>query len=156
MRPDSSLAEVEAYLHGHIPLSADMAVCVVACDATGVVLRAPLAPNINHRATVFGGSASAVAILAAWTWLHFALRVAGQTPRLVIQRNTVDYLSPIPTEFEARCPGLPPAQFEKFVRTLARHGRSRATLDAALFCAGEKVAVFSGDYVALSVAPGSA
>jgi thioesterase domain-containing protein len=57
--------ELQAYLHAHIPLSAAMQVSVDAVAADGVTLRAPLAPNINHRETVFGGSASAVAILAA-------------------------------------------------------------------------------------------
>src|SRR6185295_7359249 len=85
MRSSPSGAEVEAYLHRHIPLSAQMGVSVVTCDATGVTLRAPLAPNINHHSTVFGGSTSAVGILSAWAWLHFALRSAGHTSRLVIQ-----------------------------------------------------------------------
>src|SRR4051812_23280531 len=111
-------AEVEVYLHEHIPLSAAMGVRVLACDASGATLSAPLAPNINHRATVFGGSASAVAILAAWTWLHFALRAAGHPSRLVIQSNTVDYLVPIAGEFTARCDAAPAAVFDKFIRTL--------------------------------------
>jgi thioesterase domain-containing protein len=58
--------ELERYLHEHIPLSHAMRVGVVTVDAGTVVLRAPLEPNINHRETVFGGSASALAILAAW------------------------------------------------------------------------------------------
>jgi len=149
MRPVPAPAEVEAYLHRHIPLSADMGVGVVTCDPAGVKLRAPLEPNINHRATVFGGSASAVAILAAWTWLHFALRAAGHTSRLVIQRNTVEYLAPIATGFEADCPGLAEAPFAQFLRTLDRHGKARATLTATLTCGGRKVAAFSGDYVAV-------
>jgi thioesterase domain-containing protein len=57
--------EVERYLHAHIPLSRAMAVEVQAATPVCVRLCAPLAPNINHRETVFGGSASAVAILAA-------------------------------------------------------------------------------------------
>ena len=61
-------------------------------DATGVELAASPAANINHRATVFGGSAAAVAILAAWSCLHVALRGSGMATRLVIQRNTFDYL----------------------------------------------------------------
>lgn len=148
MRPIPSLAEVEAYLHTHIPLSAGMGIRVVACDATGVTLRAPLAPNINQHSTVFGGSTSAVGILSAWTWLHFALRSAGHTSRLVIQRNTVDYLAPIKRDFEARCTGIPAAQFEEFLRTLDRYGKARASLTAVLTCEGEKVATFAGDYVA--------
>lgn len=125
-----------------------MGVSVLACDATGVTLRAPLAPNINHHATVFGGSTSAVGILSAWAWLHFALRSAGLTSRLVIQRNTVDYLAPITREFEARCAGLPAEAFEEFLRTLDRYGKARVTLAAVLTCQDKKVATFSGDYVA--------
>ena len=48
-----------------MPLSQAMQVTVVEASFQQVVLTAPLAPNINHRETVFGGSASAVAILAA-------------------------------------------------------------------------------------------
>ena len=149
MRPDASVTEVEAYLHKHIPLSADMGVRVLACDAAGVTLRAPLAPNINHRATVFGGSTSAIGILSAWTWLSFSLHAAGQASRLVIQHNTVDYLTPITGEFEARCTGIPAPQFAKVLRTLERYGKARATLSAVISCKGEKAATFTGDYVAV-------
>jgi thioesterase domain-containing protein len=67
-------SEIERYLHEHIPLSQHMQVRVVSCDAHGVKLTAPLLPNINHRHTMFGGSASALAILAGWTWLHTQLK----------------------------------------------------------------------------------
>jgi len=145
-------ADIEAYLHGHIPISADMGVRVAVCDETGVTLRAPLAPNINHRSTVFGGSASAVAILAAWTYLHFSLRAAELPSRLVIQRNTMDYLEPITGDFEARCDALPAAALEEFLRTRRRHGKARVTLGALLRCGEVKVATFSGDYVAIRLA----
>jgi len=45
-------AELEQYLHEHIPLSKAMAVFVVSVAQDAVVLGAPLAPNINHRETV--------------------------------------------------------------------------------------------------------
>jgi thioesterase domain-containing protein len=144
-------AEIEAYLHGQIPLSSHMGVRVLECDETGARLSAPLAPNINHRATVFGGSASALAILAAWTWLHFSLRRAGVESRLVIQRNSIDYLRPITSEFEALCPALPSLDLERFLLTLARRGKARAILAAELMCAGERVAAFTGEYVALKL-----
>jgi len=143
--------EIQRYLHAHIPISAAMGVRVLSCDAGGATLTAPLAPNINHRATVFGGSASAVAILAAWTWLHFALRDAGQPSRLVIQGNTVGYLAPIAGDFEARCEAPATTTVEKFLRTLARHGRARIALTAVLTCEGKRVATFGGDYVAVEL-----
>jgi thioesterase domain-containing protein len=76
------------YLYDHIPLSKAMQVSVVSISDEKLVLSAPLAPNINHRDTVFGGSASAIAILAAWSLLHTRLLKAGISSRLVIQRNT--------------------------------------------------------------------
>ncbi|PSB47247.1 YiiD C-terminal domain-containing protein, partial [Chamaesiphon polymorphus] len=62
-----SCTDVEQYLHEHIPLSKAMAVSVSSIDSSGVILSAPLQPNINHRSTVFGGSISAVSVLSAWT-----------------------------------------------------------------------------------------
>lgn len=149
-----SPAEVEAYLHAHIPISAAMGVRVRACDLEGTLLAAPLAPNINHRSTVFGGSASAVAILAAWTWLHFAVRRAGVVSRLVIQENRVAYLAPITGDFEARCAAPASVTYERFLRTLRRLGRARLTLGARLTCDSREVATFTGEYVAVRIGSG--
>jgi hypothetical protein len=57
-------AELERYLHEHIPLTRAMALGVVAITADAVILQAPLQPNINHRATVFGGSAGRLVTVA--------------------------------------------------------------------------------------------
>ena len=54
-------SELQRYLHEHIPLTAAMEVKVVSCGPDAAHLSAPLAPNINHRDTAFGGSASALA-----------------------------------------------------------------------------------------------
>jgi len=147
-----SPAETVRYLHGHIPVSAAMGVEVLENTAARTVLCAPLAPNLNHRATVFGGSASAVAILAAWTWLHFALRDAGLACRVVIQRNEMDYLAPITGDFTAHCEGVAAAELEKLLRTLRRHGKGRVSVTARLEQDGKQVARFAGDYVAVVLA----
>jgi thioesterase domain-containing protein len=143
--------EIEGYLHNQIPLSADMGVTVVSCDAEAAVLRAPLTPNINHRATVFGGSASAVAILAAWTWMYVALRRENQPNRLVIQRNAMEYLAPITGDFEAHCAAAPPEVWTRFLHTLQRRGRARLALGAELRCGGVRAGAFRGDYVAMRI-----
>jgi len=147
-------ADVEHYLHRHIPISAMMGVRVAACDSAGVILRTPLAPNINHRATVFGGSASAVAILAAWTQLHFTLRQAGIAERIVIQRNQIEYLAPIAGDFEAVCPPLPPEALARLLKTFHRLGRARTGMAVELRCADQVVARFHGDYVAVRLRAG--
>ena len=144
-------SELEAYLHGHIPLSAAMQVSVRAVDADGVTLAAPLAPNINHRDTVFGGSASAVAILAAWSLMHTRLRAAGITARLVIQSNTMDYEAPMAGEFTARSALADPDQWPRFTRTFARMGRARLRVTAVLECGGQVGGRLTGEFVALSI-----
>jgi thioesterase domain-containing protein len=74
---------------------------------------------------------------------------AGVTARLVIQRNTVDYLAPIAGDFTARCAGLPEDRLAAFLRTLARHGRARAELAATLEYDGAVAARFAGEFVAI-------
>lgn len=142
--------EVERYLHDHIPLSAAMCVAVVRADAGAVVLRAPLAPNINHRSTGFGGSASALAILSAWAWMHGRLRERGFEGRLVIQRNAMTYTRPITGAFTATCGAPGDDAWERLTAALDRHGRGRLELHSVLHCGGEEVGRFVGTYVALA------
>ena len=141
--------DLERYLHEHIPLSKAMQVSVVSVDTDGVTLRAPLAPNINHQDTVFGGSASAVAILAGWSLLHTRLAATGLTNRLVIHRNTVNYDLPITGPFTARSFIRTAAAWESFVAMLGRKGRARLTVSCILEFDGRSVARFEGGFVAL-------
>src|SRR5262245_43499132 len=91
--------ELQAFLHSHIPISQAMGVEVLQAGSDCVRLTAPLAPNINHRETVFGGSASAVAILSAWSLIYIRLRAEGIKSRIVIQQNTMRYEQPIVAQF---------------------------------------------------------
>jgi thioesterase domain-containing protein len=141
--------ELEHYLREHIPISKAMGVEVVEAESNGVTLRAPLAPNINHRETVFGGSASAVAILAAWSLLYVRLQLEHVNCRIVIQRNTMNYARPIVDAFVASSTIQDSLTWEKFVKTLKRKNRSRISVPAILSCNGEHVGEFEGDFVAL-------
>lgn len=146
-------AELERYLHEHIPLSAAMEAGVVELQPDAVVLRAPLKPNINHRETVFGGSASALAILAAWSLVHVRLRLAGVSARLVIQRNSVDYERALTGDFTARAALASPADWPRFLRTLSRRGRARIEVGAVLEQDGVPTGRFVGTFVALGAKP---
>lgn len=145
---DSNI-ELERYLHDHIPLSKAMATSVVAVTEERVTLQAPLAPNINHRETVFGGSASALAILSAWSLLHTRLLRDGIACRLVIQRNTMEYDLPIAGTFSAESMLSQPASWERFVETLRRRGRARISVVATLKYDDDPAGRFSGDFVAI-------
>jgi thioesterase domain-containing protein len=140
---------LQQYLHAHIPLSAAMQVSVQRVLPDEVLLAAPLAPNINHRETLFGGSASAVAILAAWSLLHTRLRSAGLESRLVIQSNTMHYDLPIAGDFTARSFIEAPEAWPQFVRMLARKGKARIVVDAVLEYGGVQAGRLRGEFVAL-------
>lgn len=140
---------LERYLHDHIPLTKAMQVSVVAASATSVVLSAPLAPNINHAATLFGGSASSVAILAAWSLVHVRLTQAGIAATIVIQRNSMEYTKPIDGSFRARSELTDPDRWESFLRTLSRRGRARISVSSKLEFENHNAGSFEGDFVAL-------
>ncbi len=141
---------VQQYLHDHIPLSRAMQVEVLSVQPDAVVLSAPLAPNINHQETVFGGSASAVAILAAWSLLYVRLNIAGIASRLVIQGNTMQYELPISGTFTARATITEPAAWQRFVRTFERRGRARISVTSVLEYEGRQVGSLQGEFVALA------
>jgi thioesterase domain-containing protein len=140
--------ELQHYLHEHIPLSTSMEIGVVGADHHGVTLSAPLAPNINHRDTVFGGSASAVAILAGWALLHIRLNQDSLSYRIVIQRNTMNYERPIRGAFVAVSTIQDSLAWEIFMRTLKRKQRARVSVTVNLFCQEEKVGELEGDFAA--------
>jgi thioesterase domain-containing protein len=144
--------DLEQYLHKHIPLSRAMQVSVVETAADSVTLVAPIEPNINHRGTVFGGSISAVAILAAWSLLHTRLRHAGVEARLVIQRNTVHYDAPIEGPFTATASVPAEGGWDTFLRTFARRGKARIAVSSVLEVGGLVAARFEGHFVALAPA----
>ena len=141
--------ELEKYLHEHIPLSSAMQVSVTEVSLEEVVLGAPLAPNINHRDTVFGGSASALAILAAWSLLHTRLSASGINTRLVIQRNSMSYEHAIAGYFTAKASAPSPEAWESFTRMLQRKGRARIAVSSVLWYEGREAGHFAGEFVAL-------
>ncbi|MEQ8818867.1 MAG: YiiD C-terminal domain-containing protein [Sumerlaeia bacterium] len=143
-------AEMQAYLHEHIPLSAAMAVRVREASAQRVLLEAPLAPNINHRQSVFGGSLNAVATLACWSWVRWNLECAGHAQaRIVIQRNEMDFDLPALRDFSAECAHPGEEAWGRFLRVLERRRKARLAVEAAVQSGGALAGRFRGDFVAL-------
>ncbi|RDL50702.1 hypothetical protein BLJAPNOD_01825 [Ensifer sp. M14] len=142
--------DLEAYLHAHIPLSAAMQVQVEEMTEEHVRLSAPLAPNINHRETVFGGSASALSILTAWSLLHVRLSSAGVSAHLVIQSNRMEYLKPVACAFSARSTLADIGQWPGFLRMFHRRGKARIVVAAELLDDGVLAGRFEGEFVALA------
>lgn len=142
-------AELEDCLHERLPLTQAMQVSVVSVQRESVILSAPLLPNINHHETVFGGSASTLAITAAWSLVYVRLKEAGIATDLVIQRNTMEYERPMTGAFTARSFIVREDAWPVFIRMLARKGRARINVSAVLEHQGQVAGRFIGEFVAL-------
>jgi thioesterase domain-containing protein len=146
--PESSAScAATRYLHEHIPLTSHMGIEVVSDGADGVRLGAPLAPNINHCQTVFGGSAASLATLACWMFLHLRLRHDHPERNIIVRRSQIEYDRPIDGNFSAWCrpPQLDP--WQRLLDDLGARGKGRIELDATLSQDGVTAARFCGLFV---------
>ncbi len=132
-----SPSDLEQYLHRHIPLTQAMRLRVASAEEEQVVLEAPLEPNINHRDTVFGGSISALATLAAWSLVHVRLDALGMRSRLVIHRNTMEYLRPISGTFVACARIEDEDDWRRFLEALRRRGKARIRVVSGVWSAAD-------------------
>jgi thioesterase domain-containing protein len=142
-------SQLEEYLHERIPLSRAMAIEVQEATAARVRLLAPLAPNINHRETVFGGSASAVAILAAWSMVRVLMLDEGLAGRIVIRRSTMSYEQPMAAEFTATAGRPDPDEWARLGAALARGRPGRVRVTAVLECRDARTGELEGEFVVL-------
>jgi thioesterase domain-containing protein len=140
---------LQASLHERIPLSRAMGVTVLHVDPERVVLQAPLAPNVNHSGTVFGGSAAAVAVLAAWTLVEARLQAAGQPGRIVIRRSAMDFEQPITADFTATASAPDATAWQKLLSTLRRGRMGRIVVHSVLDCAGARVGELEGEFAVI-------
>lgn len=145
------LSEITSYIHEHIPLTSHLGAVVDSFDSNSVTISAPLAPNLNHRNTAFGGSISALGILSGWTLLFLKLKESGIKNRLVIQKSSFDFQDPIDEDFCATCTLPDAATWEKFLKTLAKHGRARIAVHSRIESPSGAGGHHEGVYVAIAL-----
>jgi thioesterase domain-containing protein len=143
-------ADLQQYLHRHIPISSALGITVTAASAEVIELRAALAPNLNHRSTAFGGSVASLAVLAAWSVLRVGLDGVTPTPQIVVQRTTMEYAAPVRSDFDAVCRRPPAEAWQRFMQAFTRRGRGRLRLKVDINCVGESVGHLTGEFVAMS------
>ncbi|WP_287811202.1 YiiD C-terminal domain-containing protein [Pseudomonas sp.] len=142
--------ELQAILHNDIPLTRDMGLAVLGWQGATLRLHLPLAPNVNHKSTMFGGSLYCGAVLAGWGWLHLRLREAGiEDGHIVIQEGQISYPLPVTGDAEAVCEAPDEKTWKRFLAMWQRHGRARLELRTYLVNQGstEQAVTFTGQYV---------
>jgi thioesterase domain-containing protein len=131
-----------------IILAKHMGVVVESADDTSMVLRAPLAPNANHKGTAFGGSLYSIAVLTGWAWVTRCLATRELDAEAVIQQSSMRFLVPVHGELRASIAVPAAADVDKFQRMLLRAGRGRIRLHVHMHEGPTLATVFDGLFAA--------
>jgi thioesterase domain-containing protein len=144
-------AELEQFLHGKIPLTAAMGIRVIQTGPRRLVLEAPLAPNVNHLGTVFGGALHTLPTLACYAMLWTLLVEGGVDGHVVVKESHANYREPVRGTFRAACDRPAPDIAAKFIDDLRRFRKARMELESVIADTdGKPVVEFRGSFVALA------
>jgi thioesterase domain-containing protein len=146
--PDFGRDYLQRRIAQEFALARHIGVMVDRADDAEVVLRAPLAPNANHKGTAFGGSLYSVAVLAGWAWATRYLAARGFAAEAVIQESNVQFIKPVLGELCARAAAPAEAQIDKFRRMLERAGRGRIHLRVEVTSGPTLAVVLDGSFAA--------
>lgn len=139
--------QIEDLFYRKIPITRAMGVRVVDYDGERLILGAPLAENVNHLGTAFGGSINAVAVLSGYGLLWLELK--DTEGHIVIRSSSISYERPVRGEIRAICARPEAEALAEFKRTFHQHGKARIALSAIIESRGEAAARFQGTFVAL-------
>jgi thioesterase domain-containing protein len=138
-------AELEATIHQLIPLSVAMGVTVASFEDDLLMLEAPLAPNLNHQMSAFGGSLSALSALTGWGMIQLQIgrmQIIGNT---VVGRSEAVFLRPVLKHLTCRC--RLPDDFATFQEKLLTRGKSSVSLITEMVEDGEITMTTSSQFV---------
>jgi len=144
--------ELEVLMHEQIPITRAMGLRLRRCDDAGLVLAVPLAPNVNHEGTVFGGTQYSAAAAAGWALLHWQLAERGLSGHIVIYHGDITYREPMDGDFDLICPMPSAAELEAFAADFRGHGRARLDLAVRVGEAERPAVLFQGRYAVRSTA----
>ncbi len=91
---NSDQAAFQAFLYAHIPLVKTMEMELTSITEKILLATAPLAPNINDKHTVFGGSSAALQTIAGWSLIKFNLERNDMKNDVVIHQADSQWVRP--------------------------------------------------------------
>ncbi len=82
----SDLSSFQSFLYKNIPLVEQMQLQLLAISEKELTASAPIAPNINDKSTVFGGSSAALMTICGWSLIKSQLEHHGLHNDVVIHQ----------------------------------------------------------------------
>ncbi|QHS10586.1 YiiD C-terminal domain-containing protein [Sinimarinibacterium sp. NLF-5-8] len=126
-----SPSELEAFLTHGIPLTRALGVDVEHVSTHHLRIRAPLAPNLNHHGSAFGGSLATLGIVTGWSLLHNALTDAAIAADVVVRKVELDYQRPVLATLVADA-RVDDAALQAFLSLARARQKARLTLEVAV------------------------
>lgn len=147
---DVALEALRAHCRGMPPVAA-MRAEVVGYDGQHLRMRAPLAANVNDKASAFGGSMTSLMTLAGWGLVMLRLQLAGLQADVFVADSDVRYRKPLYADLVAEAGPAMEGAWEPFLATLAQRGRARIEIKAwTVLPEGGVAADLAGRYVAIA------
>jgi thioesterase domain-containing protein len=131
-----------------IMLAKPMGIIVESADEAAMVLRAPLAPNANHKGTAFGGSLYSIAVLTGWAWMTRFLATRALDAEAVIQESSIRFIAPVHGEMRSSIEIPADAEIDRFQKMLERARRGRLRLQVNVHAGATLATVFDGLFAA--------
>ena len=140
-------AELENLIQTQMPLARAMGVRIERADKEIVALNCVLRTNHNHIGTAFGGSLSALMILAAYCRVFIMMNGQGH---VVIKKHSMEFLKPVKEDLRAICPPASNQAAQDFLKSREKKGKARINLVSEILLKDGSVACrMHGEFVAL-------
>ncbi len=141
------IEELQQVLRSEIPLTNDICIETKAFSGLALTLFAPLAKNINHKSTAFGGSLYSVSVLSGWGLIYLVLKQHGLTGHIVIQESNTKFLRPVASDIIATSTFSSQEQCDKFIHRYKRKNIARVKLISKILSDDLPAVIFEGSYV---------
>ena len=137
-------AMLEKLLRQQMPLAKAMDVRVLRADEI-VELGCALKPNVNHMGTAFGGSLSALMILAAYCRLFKIMNGQGH---VLLRKSSMEFFKPVTHDLRAVCLQPTAAEVQNFLNIYLKKKRAKLALVSEVYTEDGKVACrMEGEFV---------
>ena len=141
--------QLQSFMQENIPLTRAMQIQLNVNDTT-LIIKAPLAPNINDKGTGFGGAITSLLTLAGWGWLWLMNSQHDYSREIVIHRSESIFSLPVKEEICVICKAPDFSDWRAYQNSLTRKGRARLTLTPNVILSnGEIAASLDANYVTL-------
>ena len=94
--------DLQNKIRSAIPISEAMQFSIVELGPHSIMVRAPLAPNVNIHGTGFAGSIYSIAVLAGWGLSTHIMDQLGMDGELVVSKAEIKYRAPVTGPIECR------------------------------------------------------